>query len=129
LALAGRAANVAGWTPRSALLAGGAGPWAGIACGALLLYLLGSVPLLVAREHLLGWFLPWISGLLVAIPIAKSIAPHGRFSFATALSAFGPRPGAWVGAMLLWTAIIAAVAAGAAAWGVALERLGPSQLR
>ena len=66
---------------------------------------------------------------MVAIPIVRRVAPHARFSFGTAISAFAPQPGPWVGAMLLWTAIFAAAAAGAAAWGVALERSAPSPLR
>lgn len=126
LTLAGRAANVAGWIPRSASLAGESGPAAGIACCALLLYLLGSVPLLLAHTHTLGWTLTWLCGLLVAIPIAEGAAPHARFSFGAAMSAFGPQPGPWVGAMPLWIGIFAAVAAGAAAWGVRLERSAPS---
>jgi hypothetical protein len=129
LTLAGRAASVAGWMPSSTLLARESGSWAGIACGVLLLYLLGSVPHLLAPTHHLAWALGWIAMLIGEIPRAQRIAPNARFSIGTALSTLAPHPGPWVGAVLLWTAVFAAVAAGAAAWGVALERAAPSSAR
>jgi hypothetical protein len=42
---------------------------------------------------------------------------------------FPPNPVGWVGALVVWPAFFAAGAAGAAAWGVALERSAPSPLR
>lgn len=121
-ALAARAAGVGarggvGGSPESAV---------GIAACSLVLYLLGSVPPVLAREHG-GWRGAWFGFLLcLAAPFAMRGEAHGIFAPGSVLQAFyTPRPGPWLPAALLWGAVFAGLVWAAAAGGAARERSGP----
>ncbi|HVG46151.1 MAG TPA: hypothetical protein VM890_15520 [Longimicrobium sp.] len=103
--------------------------WAGLLSSALLLYLLASLPAITAGEHRGGWSTGWLFFLLlVGLPLIRLGLPRGTFSPGSALAALFAEPGPPAAAVVLWTAIFAALAARLAAAGVNAERrtLGPS---
>jgi hypothetical protein len=108
--------------------AGAAGPfpvgeWGGLLSSALLLYLLASLPAIAAGEDRGGWSTGWLFLLLfVVVPLIRYKLPRGTFSPGSALAAVFAEPGPPVAAVVLWTAIFAALAAGLASAGVDAER-------
>jgi hypothetical protein len=100
--------------------------WAGFPLGVLMMYLLGSVPLLLSPNHPVRYTVVWyLFFLMFAQPLM--FAKEWRFSPGAALSvlALSP-PRHWGEAMLVWLPLIAAVAVGAVAAGVAHDRDGGS---
>lgn len=109
--------------------------WPAYLSSALLLYLMASLPAITAGEHRAGWSTGWIFFMLfVAIPLIRYGLPRGTFSPGSALAALFQEPGPPAAAVVLWTAIFTALAAGLASAGVDAERnplvppfLGPTQ--
>jgi len=120
--LAAILAHLAGGGPRLAAPAS----YPGVACGALLLYLVCSFPLVLARDHVVGWSVAWVCGMLTfGIPVWTLFAPPGVLSPGAALSVFSLHPVAWLPAILLWTTVVAALLVAATHGGVLGDRDGP----
>jgi hypothetical protein len=97
--------------------------WAGYLGAALLLYLLASLAAIAAGEDRGGWTTGWLFILLfMGIPIIRNVVPRGTFSPSSALAVLFQEPGPPAAAVVLWTAIFAALAAGLASAGVDAER-------
>jgi hypothetical protein len=101
--------------------------WAGVPAGALMMYLAGSLPLLLSADRPLRRTVAWcfVTLSLVLPYVWSSGARDARFSPTAALSVFTDRPVPWTDAALLWLAVLAAAAAYAAALGAFNDRGGP----
>ena len=126
VALAGPAAGawIAGTLPSPAALP--VRVWAGVPAAVLMMYLWGSLPLLLSADRplrrVVGWHfvtfflvLPWLWSLGVQ---------DARLSPTAALAVFTDRPVPWTAAVLFWLAVLAAAGAGAAALGADSDRRG-----
>lgn len=127
IVMAGPAAGawIAGTLPSPAAIP--ARVWAGIPIAALMLYLAGSIPLLLSPERplrrVLGWFL--VTFIVVLPLIWNSGVGDARFSPTAALSVLTTHPVPWTAAALLWLAMLAAAATCAAAVGASQDRGWP----
>jgi hypothetical protein len=117
LVVAGTFSGMSGW-PRPAMETAPAWAAARIALGALGAYLLASIPVLMART----WAMAMLAVLWTAMAISfvDSLLPRDGLSPSHVLGV-SRHTGQW-SAMLLWTAIVAALAVAAAAHGAAKER-------
>lgn len=101
--------------------------WAGVPAGMLMLYLAGSLPLLLSPDRplrrLVGWFL--VTFILVIPILWNSGVGDARFSPTAALSVLTDRVVPWTAAALFWLVVLAAAAAYAAALGASNDRGGP----
>lgn len=90
---------------------------------ALLMYLLVSLPAIAAGEGRGGWTTGWLFFLLfVAIPFIRFKVSRGPFSLGSALAAVLGETNPPATAIVLWTVIFTALAAGLAIAGVDAER-------
>ncbi|HEX8275208.1 MAG TPA: hypothetical protein VF615_21415 [Longimicrobiaceae bacterium] len=118
---------IAGTLPSPAALP--ARTWVGVPAAVLMMYLAGSLPLLLSLERpvrrMAAW---WAVTFLLVLPWLWSVGLRdARLSPTAALSVFTDHPAPWAGALLFWLALLAAAAAGAAAAGARDDRLeGPS---
>jgi hypothetical protein len=118
---------IAGTLPSPAALP--ARTWVGVPAAVLMMYLAGSLPLLLSLERpvrrMAAW---WAVTFLLVLPWLWSVGLRdARLSPTAALSVFTDHPAPWAGALLFGLALLAAAAAGAAAAGARDDRLeGPS---
>jgi hypothetical protein len=114
---AGRVPSLQSVTPRV---------WVGVPGAALLLYLLGSVPVLVSSRHpLLATAAFWLSFEALARVDAPSGWDAWRFSPWAALSPIGRTSGPevpWQTPLAIWLPLAALAVAGAAALGASIDR-------
>ncbi len=101
--------------------------WVEIPAAVLMLYLAGSIPLLLAPDRsprrALVWYLA--TPLLVLPYYLGPGVGDARFSPTAVFSVFTTHPVPWVDAALLWLAVLAAATVAAAALGARRDRGGP----
>jgi hypothetical protein len=100
--------------------------WAGVPASVLMMYLWGSLPLLLAADRplrrVLGWYLVTFFLVLWLWSVRLQDA---RLSPTAAFSVFSDHPVPWTAAALFWLVVLAAAAAYAAALGASNDRGGP----
>ena len=105
-----------------------AGIWAVVTLGVLIMYLVGSIPLLLSPSHPVRYTVVWLLVFLFLIAQPVIMTRGWRFSPGAALSVVGMNPPRhWGEAMLIWLPLLLAGVTAAIAAGVARDRDGPER--
>lgn len=101
--------------------------WAGIPLGVMIMYLFGSVPLLLSSSHPVRYTSVWYLLFLLVVAPLLMFVKGGRFSPGAAFSVITlSAPPYWGDAMLVWLPLLALATLGIVAAGVAHDRDGGS---